>query len=126
MGNLIGPFSDDDYTARGPLSQGSDIPDAESGRAHTQSQRLAYIIGPNGNVITIADLPSPKVTRWVIRRKAEVVLAVHAGLLSREEACKRYRLTAEEFFSWQIAIERHGLLGLRTTQLQQYRHGGKN
>jgi len=59
----------------------------------------------------------------VIRRKAEVVLAVHAGLLTLEEACTRYRLTAEEFHSWQTAIERHGLLALRTTQLQQYRHG---
>jgi hypothetical protein len=39
-------------------------------------ERLAYFIGPNGNVVTIADLPSPMTTRWVIRRKAEIVLAV--------------------------------------------------
>ena len=86
-------------------------------------KRASYIIGPNGDVITLADLPSPTTTRWVIRRKAEVVLAVHAGLLSLEDACKRYRLTIEEFQSWKTAIERHGLLALRTTQLQQYRHG---
>jgi uncharacterized protein DUF1153 len=88
-----------------------------------EGKRANYIIGPNGDVITLADLPSPSTTRWVIRRKAEVVLAVHAGLLSLDEACKRYRLTVEEFSSWKTAIERHGLLALRTTQLQQYRHG---
>jgi len=91
--------------------------------AQKTGKRTNYIIGPNGDVVTAADLPSPRTTRWVIRRKAEVVLAVHAGLLTLEEACTRYRLTAEEFHSWQTAIERHGLLALRTTQLQQYRHG---
>jgi hypothetical protein len=80
-----------------------------------------YFVGPNGNVVTIADLPSPAATRWVIRRKAEVVLAVHIGLLSLDEACARYRLTLAEFYSWQSAIERHGLLGLRATQVQRYR-----
>jgi hypothetical protein len=86
-------------------------------------KRANYVIGPNGDVVTLADLPSPLTTRWVIRRKAEVVLAVHAGLITLEEACSRYRLTVEEFSSWKTAIERHGLLALRTTQLQQYRNG---
>ena len=86
-------------------------------------KRANYVIGPNGDVVTLADLPSPLTTRWVIRRKAEVVLAVHAGLISLDEACRRYRLTVEEFWSWRNAIERHGLLALRTTHLQQYRHG---
>jgi hypothetical protein len=86
-------------------------------------KRANYVIGPSGDVVTLADLPSPLTARWVIRRKAEVVLAVHAGLITLEEACRRYRLTVEEFTSWKTAIERHGLLALRTTQLQQYRHG---
>jgi len=84
--------------------------------------RAKYVIGLNGDVITLADLPSPRTKRWVIRRKAEVVLAVHGGLLSLDDACKRYALTVEEFLAWHDAIERHGLLGLRSTQLQQYRH----
>jgi hypothetical protein len=57
----------------------------------------------------------------VIRRKAEVVAAVRGGLLSLEEACSRYMLTVEEFLAWQRSIDRHGLAGLRTTRLQQYR-----
>jgi hypothetical protein len=69
---------------------------------------LPYFVGPNGDVITIADLPSPTGTRWTIRRKSEVVLAVQAGLLSLGDACIRYRLTLEEFSSWQRAIEKRG------------------
>ena len=90
------------------------------------STHLSYIVGPNGDIITLADLPSPHMTRWVIRRKAEIVLAVHSGLLSLDEACRRYQLTAEEFTAWQNAIERHGLLGLRATQVRDHRNGDKS
>src|SRR5690349_14657019 len=86
-----------------------------------QLHRRNYIVGPNGDIITLADLPPPCTTRWVVRRKAEVVLAVHGGLLSLDDACRRYRLTAEEFDAWQQAIERYGLLGLRSTHIQDYR-----
>jgi hypothetical protein len=92
---------------------------------HDEHKRPNYIVGPNGDIITLADLPSPGTTRWVIRRKAEIVLAVHGGLLSLDDACQRYQLTAEEFNAWQHATERHGLLGLRSTHLKDYRHGGK-
>ncbi|ORE98856.1 hypothetical protein ATO4_00780 [Aurantimonas sp. 22II-16-19i] len=57
----------------------------------------------------------------MIRRKAEVVAAVRGGLLSLDEACSRYTLTVEEFLSWQMSIDQHGLAGLRTTQIQEYR-----
>ncbi len=80
-----------------------------------------HVIGPDGSPLTIADLPAPGTTRWVIRRKAEVVAAVRGGLLSLEEACDRYMLTVEEFLAWQRSIDRHGLAGLRTTRLQRYR-----
>jgi hypothetical protein len=91
-----------------------------------QQQRLnskgeKYVIGPTGAPLTLADLPPENTQRWVIRRKAEVVAAVHGGLLSLEDACNRYQLTSEEFLGWQKSIERHGLAGLRTTRLQQYR-----
>lgn len=84
--------------------------------------RVKYVIGPDGSPLTVADLPPTNTRRWVIRRKAEVVAAVTGGLLSLEEACKRYRLTVEEFLSWQASIDEHGLAGLRTTRIQQYRH----
>lgn len=83
--------------------------------------RVKYVIGPDGSPLTIADLPAPSTKRWVIRRKAEVVAAVRGGLLSLEEACDRYTLTVEEFLSWQLSIDHHGLAGLRTTKIQDYR-----
>ena len=52
--------------------------------------RVSYVIGPDGSPLTLADLPPPSTKRWVIRRKAEVVAAVRGGLLSLDEACKRY------------------------------------
>jgi hypothetical protein len=83
--------------------------------------RVNYVIGPDGSPLTIADLPPPGSHRWVIRRKAEVVAAVRGGLLSLEDACSRYTLTTEEYLGWQRSIEKHGLAGLRTTRIQQYR-----
>jgi len=82
---------------------------------------VKYVIGPDGSPLTVADLPPSNTRRWVIRRKAEVVAAVRGGLLSLDEACSKYTLTVEEFLSWQASIDRHGLAGLRTTQLQEYR-----
>jgi hypothetical protein len=49
------------------------------------------------------------------------VAAVRGGLLTLDEACERYSLTNEEFLGWQQSIDRHGMAGLRTTRLQQYR-----
>jgi hypothetical protein len=79
------------------------------------------VIGPAGEPLTVDDLPPPETRRWVIRRKAEVVTGVRNGLISLEDACNRYKLSAEEFLSWQRLIDQHGMRGLRTTRLQQYR-----
>lgn len=83
--------------------------------------RPSTIVGPLGQPMTLDDLPPADTQRWVIRRKAEVVAGVRAGLISLEDACRRYRLTVEEFLSWQRLIDRHGLSGLRVTRLQDYR-----
>jgi hypothetical protein len=77
--------------------------------------------GPDGTPLTFANLPPPGNTRWVIRRKAEVVAAVRGGLLTLDEACERYRLTVEEYSGWQHALDAHGTLGLRITRAQRYR-----
>ena len=86
-----------------------------------RSGRPTSVIGPAGEPLTIDDLPPPETKRWVIRRKAEVVAGVRNGLISLEDACNRYKLSVEEFLSWQRLIEEHGVRGLRTTRLQQYR-----
>jgi hypothetical protein len=77
-------------------------------------------------LVQVEDLPPPGVTRWVIRRKAQVVEAVQAGMLTVEQVCDRYSVSLEEFRSWQRSFERHGLYGLRTTRSQIYRSSGQN
>lgn len=83
--------------------------------------RPRMVIGPLGEELTKADLPPPDTSRWVVRRKAQVVSAVNGGLLSIREACERYDLTLEELASWQRAIEREGMPGLRATRVQHHR-----
>lgn len=94
---------------------------AGSEHSELKTSSLGRAIGPQGVPLTLDDLPAPDTVRWVARRKAEVVAAVRGGLLTLEEACRRYKLTVEEFQSWQAAIERHGLRGLRVTRIQEYR-----
>lgn len=83
--------------------------------------RPVRVVGPLGEPLTLESLPPRDTARWVIRRKAEVVAAVSGGLLTPEEACERYGLTLEEFSSWQHAVERSGMPGLRVTRIQHYR-----
>ena len=86
-----------------------------------QKIRPAKVIGPLGESLTLDSLPPPETTRWVVRRKAEVVAAVNGGLLSVDEVCARYSLTVEEFAGWQRAIDRSGMPGLRVTRIQHYK-----
>jgi len=75
-----------------------------------------YVVGPEGYRLTLQNLPPANTSRWVSRRKAEVVIAVRDGLISLADACVRYRLSVEEFASWQKAMERDGMDGLRATR----------
>ncbi|MGI9416680.1 MAG: DUF1153 domain-containing protein [Geminicoccaceae bacterium] len=87
----------------------------------TDEKDTHRVIGPDGKLLTLDDLPPPETKRWVARRKAEVVAAVRAQLLTLEEACKRYNLSTEEFIGWEAAIDKHGLGGLRVTRIQDFR-----
>jgi hypothetical protein len=71
--------------------------------------------------VGLTELPPVTTTRWVTRRKAAVVAAVREGVLTLDEACRRYHLSVEEFTSWQRLVDRHGLPGLRATRIQEYR-----
>src|SRR5262247_4276642 len=93
----------------------------ESMGPELDGNRSVVVLGIDGRRLRLEDLPPPGTKRWVIRRKAEVVAGVRAGLITLEEACQRYTLSVEEFLSWQRLIDRHGLRGLRVTRLQDYR-----
>ena len=118
-----------DDLANGKVTAGMEDPSADVGftgdprkeMIENQKIRPAQVIGPLGEVLTIADLPAPETRRWVVRRKAEVVAAVNGGLLTIDEVLERYTLTLEEFAGWQRAVDRSGMQGLRVTRIQHYR-----
>ncbi|MDF1854119.1 DUF1153 domain-containing protein [Pseudooceanicola sp.] len=90
---------------------------------------LKKVAGPravtlaDGSIMTRADLPSAETCRWVASRKLAVVRGVVYGLISREEALKRYRLTPEEFTEWVTAVTEHGEEALKATSIQKFRGG---
>lgn len=75
----------------------------------------------DGTIMTRADLPPQSTRRWVASRKAAVVRAVGAGLLTRKDALERYALSSEEFAEWETAVTIHGEGALKATALQRYR-----
>lgn len=88
---------------------------------HDEQDKPDSVIGPLGEKLQADTLPPVNTSRWVVRRKAEVVAAVNGGLITILEACERYNLTLEELASWQRAVEREGMPGLRATRVQHYR-----
>ncbi|MBF0246979.1 MAG: DUF1153 domain-containing protein [Alphaproteobacteria bacterium] len=89
-------------------------------KRHTPFAPIPPLGGSNDN-LTLDDLPPPDTKRWVTNRKAMVVNAVRSGLISLEEACRRYSLSIEEFVSWQTLLDQHGVAALRVTRLNQFR-----
>ncbi len=86
-----------------------------------QKIRPAQVIGPLGEPLTLDQLaacrhdalgrpPQGRGRRRGCRRA-----------LSVDEACKRYSLSLEEFTSWQRAVDRSGMPGLRVTRIKHYR-----
>ncbi|MEM9968120.1 MAG: DUF1153 domain-containing protein [Pseudomonadota bacterium] len=75
----------------------------------------------DGSVMSQADLPPADTKRWVASRKSAVVRGVVYGLISQEQALKRYAISEEEFLQWVRAVTEHGEAGLRATALQKYR-----
>jgi Protein of unknown function (DUF1153) len=68
------------------------------------------------------ELPPSDTKRWSPSRKAAVIAAARAGLISREEACARYMMSDEELVAWERDFDQNGIPGLRTTRLQCYRY----
>lgn len=82
---------------------------------------LRSVTLPDGSIMTRADLPNDKTSRWVASRKAAVVRGVIYGLITRKEALERYKLSDEEFCEWENAVATHGEAALKATALQRYR-----
>lgn len=76
---------------------------------------------PDGSVISLADMPPRNTRRWVASRKAMVVRGVMYGLITQENAQKKYGLSSAEFEEWIRAVSEHGEGALKATSLQKYR-----
>lgn len=84
-------------------------------------RRANSLTGFDGNPLTLSDLAPTGTVRWVMRRKAEVALAVNAGMLTIGDAFRRYPgLTLGELDDWRVLVTKHGQAGLRATRVQQY------
>ena len=72
---LDAPVADQVTLAFKPISKGQ-----RQDMTEPRCQNVTRILGFDGSPLTMADLPAPGTTRWVIRRKAAVVAAVRGGL----------------------------------------------
>jgi hypothetical protein len=79
------------------------------------------VVGPCGDVLTRREMPQNFRLRWTARRKAEVVIAVETGILSLNEACERYIISPEEFFTWKNDYAHEGMESLRCNALKRQR-----
>jgi Protein of unknown function (DUF1153) len=57
--------------------------------------------------------------RWTSGRKAEIVVAIERGLITTEEAKRRYELSDEELAAWTRAYATYGRYGLHVTKLRE-------
>jgi len=73
-------------------------------RERTSTGRLAKLTGLEGESLTRDDLPEHADVRWVRRRKARVVAAVRAGILSLHESLERYSLSLDEVMEWEREV----------------------
>ena len=58
----------------------------------------------DGTLVTPHNLP-PLNVRWTRARKAIVVAAVRVGMLSLEDAARRYEMSPDELAEWQALEE---------------------
>jgi hypothetical protein len=87
----------------------------------TPLKPLPIVRDLQGNVITKADLPSPKTRRWVNSRKAILVRAVQGDIITREELLELYNMEDREFAIWEREFAQYGAEGLKQTKMQKRR-----
>lgn len=80
-----------------------------------------FVTLKDGTRMSRADLPPADTSRWVASRKARVVQAVEAGLITVDAACEMYALSEEELQSWLDSAQKHGADALKATNVQRYR-----
>jgi hypothetical protein len=87
-------------------------------QAQSNSRKLAE---RERDLLACSELPEPDTQRWTPTRKAQIVLALRSGLLTFDEACKRYGLAAEELACWERSFVWGGRRGLTRAGMRQRR-----
>src|SRR5262249_60348077 len=59
--------------------------------------------------------------RYTLGRKAEIVLAIRAKKISREQAMREHGLSDDELATWERNFDCYGVNDPRSTRLQHYR-----
>jgi hypothetical protein len=67
-------------------------------------QRKPWVSGPNGESVSLDDLPDASTNHWGLLRKARVVAAVEGGLIALNEACQRYNMSSDEYYMWRRQV----------------------
>ena len=67
-------------------------------------KRKPCVSGPHGETVSLADLPDAATHHWGLLRKARVVAAVEGGLIALSDACQRYNMSSDEYFTWRRQV----------------------
>ena len=59
-----------------------------------------FLSGPHGKQMKLAQLPPYGFNEWQSHHKAMMVTAVRHGLITVDEACRRYNLSTEGYLCW--------------------------
>lgn len=82
----------------------------------TRAVPLQSIISPTGEVMTKHDILNMNVGRWVIGKKAILIIGLLKKVVTEEELKVAYpNISHEELIAWTTAYETEGLNGLRVT-----------
>jgi len=77
------------------------IPFRDQTRQGTLAQSGTATSDSSGAFVPAIDLPRSDAQRWYRRDKRKVIAAVRQGALGFREACRRYRLSYQEFVDWE-------------------------
>ena len=95
---------------------GSRYPDDHRGAGTAEFRESAGLFRGYADLV----LPPQDTKRWSSRRKAAVVIAIRAGVITREKACERYLLSTEELVGWEAAFDKNGIPGLRVSSHRRF------
>lgn len=72
-----------------------------------RASRPSVIKLPDGNILSVADLPPEDTIRWTRHKKITVALAVEHDLIDRNTVLQKYRMAPQELREWHALSKRY-------------------